>query len=64
MVTSLRRGPRARRGSPWQFIHPSRSKRDLPIGTLPGIERQAGVALRTRTMTSYLALLRKEPDSD
>jgi predicted RNA binding protein YcfA (HicA-like mRNA interferase family) len=42
------------RGSHWQFTHPSRPgrvtvphpKRDLPIGTLRSIEKQAGVILR------------------
>ena len=42
------------RGSHWQFTHPSRAgrvtvphpKRDLPIGTLRSIEKQAGVILR------------------
>ncbi|HEY6440446.1 MAG TPA: type II toxin-antitoxin system HicA family toxin [Acetobacteraceae bacterium] len=44
----------ASRGSHWQFTHPVRPgrvtvphpKRDVPIGTLRSIERQAGVKLR------------------
>ncbi len=44
----------ARRGSHAQFKHPTKPgrvtvphpKRDLPVGTLKSIERQAGVELR------------------
>ena len=44
----------ARRGSHVQFKHPSKPgrvtvphpKRDLPVGTLRSIERQAGLTLR------------------
>ena len=44
----------ATRGDHWQFKHETRAgrvtvphpKRDLPIGTLRSIERQAGVRLR------------------
>ena len=42
------------RGDHWQFKHPTRSgrvtvphpKRDLPVGTLRSIEKQAGIKLR------------------
>jgi predicted RNA binding protein YcfA (HicA-like mRNA interferase family) len=45
----------ARRGSHAQFKHPSKPgrvtvphpKKDLPLGTLKSIERQAGLKLRT-----------------
>ncbi|NDV27935.1 type II toxin-antitoxin system HicA family toxin [Desulfovibrio sp. JC010] len=41
-------------GSHWQFKHPSKSgrvtvphpKKDLPVGTLKSIEKQAGLKLR------------------
>ncbi len=44
----------ATKGDHWQFKHPDKPgrvtvphpKRDLPIGTLRSIERQAGVKLR------------------
>jgi len=44
-------------GDHWQFKHPSRPgrvtvphpKRDLPLGTLRSIEKQAGLKLRQRT---------------
>jgi predicted RNA binding protein YcfA (HicA-like mRNA interferase family) len=44
----------ATRGSHWQFSHPTRPgrvtvphpKRDIPLGTLRSIERQAGLKLR------------------
>jgi predicted RNA binding protein YcfA (HicA-like mRNA interferase family) len=44
----------ATKGDHWQFKHPTRPgrvtvphpKRDLPIGTLRSIEKQAGVKLR------------------
>ena len=44
----------ATKGDHWQFKHPARPgrvtvphpKRDLPIGTLRSIEKQAGVKLR------------------
>jgi predicted RNA binding protein YcfA (HicA-like mRNA interferase family) len=44
----------ATRGGHWQFTHPIRPgrvtvphpERDIPIGTLRSIERQAGVKLR------------------
>ena len=44
----------ATKGDHWQFKHPERTgrvtvphpKRDLPIGTLRSIEKQAGVKLR------------------
>ncbi len=44
----------ATRGDHWRFKHPTRRgrvtvphpRRDLPIGTLRSIERQAGVKLR------------------
>ena len=45
----------ATKGSHFQFTHPSRPsrvtvphpKRDIPIGTLRSIERQAGLSVRT-----------------
>ncbi|MGI4960032.1 MAG: type II toxin-antitoxin system HicA family toxin [Janthinobacterium lividum] len=44
----------ATKGDHWQFKHPTKSgrvtvphpKRDLPIGTLKSIEKQAGLKLR------------------
>lgn len=56
-----------------QFRHPERPNRvtvqhprkDVPIGTSKSIERQSGIRLTEEfTVTVYIALLRKDPNSD
>lgn len=48
-----------------QVVTVPHPRKDVPIGTIKGIERQSGVKLRRRQpLATYIALLRKDPDRD